>query len=49
MLTVSFVGHWEMIDKTQSEHKESGLGLKADVRAESVDFAFGEVHNSLAM
>ena len=30
-----------MTDKTQSEHNESALLLKADVRATSVHFAFG--------
>jgi hypothetical protein len=34
---------WVMNDKTQNEHNESALPLKADVRATSVDFAYG--HN----
>jgi hypothetical protein len=30
-----------MTDKTQSEHNESALPLKADVRVDTLDFAFG--------
>jgi hypothetical protein len=38
-----------MTDETQSEHNESGLPLKADVRATSVDFAFGPKHKVAAL
>jgi hypothetical protein len=42
---------WVLTDKTQSEHNESALLLKADVRAGSVDFAFGpmSIHLSFRM